>query len=37
VRGTVRHVQSNREKAFTDWEEVEAFIRQYVPSLPGGR
>ncbi len=37
VRGSVRHVQSNREQGFTDWEEVEAFIRQYVPALPTDR
>lgn len=36
VRGSVRHVQSNQEQGFTDWEEVEAFIRQYVPGLSTG-
>jgi hypothetical protein len=36
VRGSVRHVQTNQEKGFTNWEEVEEFIRQYVPALLSG-
>ena len=29
-RGTIRHVQSNRERSFKAWEEAVGFIREYV-------
>ena len=28
--GIVRHVQSNSERHFTSWEDVSAFVAQYV-------
>ncbi len=28
--GVIRHVQSNAERRFTDWDEAVAFIAQYV-------
>jgi hypothetical protein len=28
--GIVRHVQSNSERHFTRWEDVSAFVAQYV-------
>lgn len=28
--GVIRHVQTNQERAFTRWSEVEAFIQQYI-------
>ena len=30
-RGTVRHIISNESLQFTDWAEVEDFIKNYVP------
>lgn len=30
-RGSIRHIQSDREFVFLRWEEAVAFIRQYVP------
>lgn len=30
-RGVVRHVQTDNEMSFTDWDEVEAFIQQVIP------
>ena len=35
-RGTVRHIQADEEIAFSNWEEVVAFIQDYVP-LEDGR
>lgn len=32
-RGTIRHVQSNREILFTDWKQAVTFIQNYVPML----
>lgn len=31
LRGSVRHVQTNEEKAFTHWQEVEQFVKQFIP------
>ena len=28
--GIVRHVQTNSERHFTSWEDVSAFVAQYV-------
>ena len=30
-RGVVRHVQTNKELIFTNWQDVEDFIRQVIP------
>jgi hypothetical protein len=30
-RGSVRHIQSDREIQFTHWAEVEDFIQNYFP------
>lgn len=30
-RGAIRHVQTDKELLFTDWDEVEAFIQQVIP------
>ena len=29
-RGVIRHVQSNKERSFTEWGEAETFIRRYI-------
>lgn len=34
-RGTVRHIQANEEIVFSNWEEVVAFIQDYVPLEDG--
>jgi hypothetical protein len=31
IRGSIRHIQSNEEKAFTHWQEVERFIQRFIP------
>ncbi|GAB4581790.1 MAG: hypothetical protein Fur0022_45400 [Anaerolineales bacterium] len=31
LRGSIRHIQSNEEKAFTHWQEVEQFVKQFIP------
>ena len=33
-RGTIRHVQSNQEQAFKQWQEVELFIQRFVTLAP---
>ena len=33
-RGVIRHIQTNRELAFTHWKEAEAFIGQFVNLEP---
>jgi hypothetical protein len=30
-RGSIRHIQSDRELAFTCWQDALRFIEQYVP------
>jgi len=30
-RGTIRHIQSDEEKSFTSWNDVESFIDGFVP------
>lgn len=30
-RGTIRHIQSNEELAFSAWENAVEFIQRYVP------
>jgi hypothetical protein len=30
-RGTIRHIQSNEEINFNNWEAAVKFIRRYVP------
>jgi len=30
-RGTIRHIQSNEELAFSSWENAVEFIQRYVP------
>jgi hypothetical protein len=30
-RGAIRHVQTDNEMLFTDWDEVEAFIQKVIP------
>ncbi len=30
-RGTIRHVQSDQEIAFVEWEVAQDFMRQFVP------
>jgi hypothetical protein len=32
-RGTIRHVQTDQEQAFTRWEDAVAFIQRFVPLL----
>lgn len=32
-RGVIRHVQSNSERHVTQWDEIVAFIEQYVSLL----
>ncbi|MDX9990425.1 MAG: hypothetical protein RBS68_00120 [Anaerolineales bacterium] len=29
-RGEIRHIQTGEEIQFTDWQDVEAFVRRYV-------
>jgi len=29
--GSIRHIQTNRELNFTQWEEAVSFIRSFVP------
>ena len=31
LRGSIRHIQSNEEKAFSHWHEVEAFVKRFIP------
>jgi hypothetical protein len=31
LRGSIRHIQTNEEKAFTHWQEVEQFVKQFIP------
>ena len=31
LRGSIRHIQSNEEKAFTHWHEVEQFVKRFIP------
>lgn len=33
-RGTIRHVQTNQELAFTAWQEAFAFIQRFVAIPP---
>ena len=30
-RGAIRHIQTDEELAFSRWEDVENFIRRFVP------
>ena len=30
LRGSIRHIQSNEEKAFTHWQEVEQFVKRFI-------
>lgn len=30
-RGIIQHVQSDQERSFTNWTDVELFIQQFVP------
>ena len=32
VRGSIRHVQTDQERAFTHWADAVDFMRQFVPS-----
>ncbi|HNB54285.1 MAG TPA: hypothetical protein PK530_20230 [Anaerolineales bacterium] len=34
LRGSIRHIQTNEEKAFTHWLEVEQFIKRFIPLDP---
>jgi len=34
IRGSIRHIQSNEEKAFAHWHEVEQFIKRFIPHAP---
>jgi hypothetical protein len=31
IRGIIRHIQSDQELSFTNWDDVEGFIQRYVP------
>ncbi|MCB9135553.1 MAG: hypothetical protein H6636_09005 [Anaerolineales bacterium] len=31
LRGSIRHIQTNEEKAFTHWQEVEQFMKRFIP------
>ena len=31
LRGSIRHIQTNEEKAFTHWQEVEQFVKRFIP------
>lgn len=31
LRGSIRHIQSNEEKAFIHWNEVEQFVKRFIP------
>ena len=33
-RGAIRHIQTDEELAFSRWEDVENFIRRFVPLEP---
>lgn len=33
-RGAIRHIQTDEELTFSRWEDVENFIRRFVPLEP---
>ncbi|MGD8406381.1 MAG: hypothetical protein PVJ21_22180 [Anaerolineales bacterium] len=36
-RGAIRHIQTDEELTFSRWEDVENFIRRFVPLESGDR
>ncbi|HBY08511.1 MAG TPA: hypothetical protein DEH22_12260 [Chloroflexi bacterium] len=32
VRGSIRHIQTDQERAFTQWADAVDFMRQFIPA-----